>query len=142
MEVIDFRINGKEWLQLEARQYVINRFNISGEDRPTLRQLSGIKRTEAAGISSKWRELGTQLLDRYGYKLSAIQHDHQSVDERCDAMFEVWLEVKPDANWNQLIDALNEIGMNTAATNIKRKITTIETGMCIAYPMYTFNKSI
>ena len=47
-------------------------------------------------------------------------------------MFKEWLVVKPDANWNQLIDALNNIGMNTAATNIKKKTVATETSMYIA----------
>ena len=132
MEVTDFRPNSKEWLQLVVRQHFINFIIFSGKDCPTLKHLSRIKRNEAAGVSKKWRELGNELLDGYGHKLDTIQLDHQTVDERCDAMFKEWLDVKPDANWNQLCDALNNIGMNTAATNIKKKIAATETSMYIA----------
>ena len=108
----------------------------AGKDRPTIHQLHKIKRNEAAGISNKWKELGTELLDGYEYQLDAIQHDSQSQDERCNAMFQEWLNVKPDANWNKLIEGLRNINMINAASNVKA-MTTMETGSYLAMYAYT-----
>ena len=42
-------------------------------------------------------------------------------------MLEYWLDVDPKANWNMLIDALEEIGQNALAHQIKQEILKGET---------------
>ena len=45
------------------------------------------------------------------------------VNKCCTEMFMKWLECKPDANWDQLASALSEVGLTTAAENIKSEFT-------------------
>lgn len=43
-------------------------------------------------------------------------------------MFQEWLTVKPNANWHQLIEALENIDLIKAANDIKEAIGILETG--------------
>ena len=72
-----------------------------------------------AGVTTNWYDIGLELLDSHTATLNVIKANHPSdVDECCTEMLSKWLESKPDANWNQLIIALNGIGLNTVAENI------------------------
>ena len=44
------------------------------------------------------------------------------VDTCCHVMFEKWLERTPDANWDQLVAALNAIDMKAVAAVISRQM--------------------
>jgi len=93
----------------------------------TLKDLNSIMRHEAAGIATRWYDLGVELLDSNTAVLDVIKTSHQRDDDRCSDMFKTWIEMKPDACWNLLVVALNGIGMNAAAENIQHsKIK----GMC------------
>ena len=72
-------------------------------------------------IAPDWRDLGTQLLhEKYTHKLNVIQADHPNkVEDCCDKMFQYWLEVDTEANWNKLIDALEHIDQNATAAKIR-----------------------
>ena len=84
-------------------------------------------RHEARGVATRWYDLGVELLDGNTAVLDVIKTSHQRDDDRCSEMFKTWLEMKPDASWSQLVTALTNIGMNTAADNIQRsKVTGIQ----------------
>jgi len=75
-------------------------------------------RNEASGVATKWYRLGVELLDSNTAELDVIKANHQRDDDRCSEMFKTWLEMKPDASWNELAKALTNIDMKTAARNI------------------------
>ena len=50
-------------------------------------------------------------------KLSA--NNPNNMDECCKEMFQLWLRKCANATWNQLIQALKEIGLNKLATIIE-----------------------
>ena len=72
-------------------------------------------------IAPYWRDLGIQLLqEKYTDKLDVIQANHHNkVEACCDEMFQCWLEVDTEANWNKLIDALEHIQQNATAAKIR-----------------------
>ena len=59
-----------------------------------------------------------ELFDSNTAILNVIKTSHQCDDDRCSEMFKTWLEMKPDASWSQLVTALKNIGMDTAADNV------------------------
>jgi len=83
--------------------------------------LTKVMRIRHIDIATKWHELGPVLIDSYSI-ISQIEADHNDVNTRCRVLFEKWLERTPDANWDQLIAALNEINMKTAADVISRQL--------------------
>ena len=73
-------------------------------------------------IANHWDELGIQLINSYRIT-DHIRAEHRNdVDTCCRVMFEKWLERTPDANWDQLIAALNEIGVKIVAAVISRQM--------------------
>ena len=48
-------------------------------------------------------------------KLDTIQVNNRSVTQCCSAMFRLWCQTQPKANWNQLIAALKEVDLGTLA---------------------------
>ena len=71
-------------------------------------------------MTTRWRDLGLELVDS-NKTLKVIGADHPSdVDTCCRLMFEKWLEAKSDASWSQLVTALRNIEMNTAADAISK----------------------
>ena len=84
-------------------------------DRPNIKQLLEVMRIKDVDITTRWRDLGLELVDSNKTVLKVIEANHHNdVDTCCRVMFEKWLEITPDANWSQLITALINIGMNTA----------------------------
>ena len=93
-----------------------------GHNPPTLRLLQKVLAADLTGFSTKWYELGLQLLEECsGVKiLNEIEHDYPSnVNRCCIKMFEKWLNQQCNASWDQLLTALNDINMNKAAEQIK-----------------------
>ena len=72
-------------------------------------------------IAPYWRDLGIQLLqEEYTDKLDIIQADHHhEVQVCCDKMFQYWLEVDTEANWNKLIESLEYIQQIATAAKIR-----------------------
>ena len=72
-------------------------------------------------IAPYWRDLGIQLLqEEYTDKLDIIQADHHhEVQVCCDKMFQYWLEVDTEANWNKLIECLEYIQQIATAAKIR-----------------------
>ena len=96
--------------------------NARMEDHPTMRQLVKMMRIKDIGITiyTRWRDLGLELLDS-NMILNVIEFDHpRDIDTCCRVMFEKWLDKTPDASWSQLVTALNNIEMNTAADAISK----------------------
>ena len=77
-------------------------------------------RHEARGVATRWYALGVELLDGDAAVLDVIKTNHQRDDDRCTEMFKTWLEMKTDASWSQLVTALSDIGLNTAADNVRQ----------------------
>ena len=97
------------------------------EEHPNMKALLEIMRKEH--IATKWYELGAELLENDNH-LEVIKANHQNdVQSCCHEMFKRWLDVKPNASWSQLVTALRNIEMTTAAVAI---IKQYETGIYIA----------
>ena len=80
-------------------------------------------RIEHIEITTKWFDLGLELVDSHKI-LRVIEADYRNdVDTCCRVMFEKWLEKTPDASWEQLVTALNNIRMNTAAVIVSKLFT-------------------
>ena len=76
------------------------------------------------GVATQWYNLGLQLLDNYNM-LDKIKSNCQGDTECCcNEMFKKWLEVKPDASWDQLIAALKEVELITAAKHVITRFKT------------------
>ena len=87
-----------------------------------MEQLTKVMRIGHIDIATKWHELGPVLIDSYSI-IRQIEADHRNdVATCCRKMFEKWLERTPDASWSQLVTALNETDMNTAADVISRQL--------------------
>jgi len=69
----------------------------------------------ALRVAEKWWDLGVQLLvsdERQIATLIVIAANYpQNVVKCCQTMFEEWLEIRNDASWNQLIEALKSPGI-------------------------------
>ena len=91
----------------------------TGRNQLTLKDLNNVMRREAARVATRWYDLGVELLDSNTAVLDVIQSDHQSDNARCSKMFKAWLETKPDASWSQLVTALDNIGLKTAAEKVQ-----------------------
>ena len=77
-------------------------------------------------VADKWRDLGVQLLhptsvDNRVLEVIAADYPH-SVEECCKRMFKEWLRSQNDASWNQLIKAINAVGLNSLATELEKHI--------------------
>ena len=101
------------------------------KDSPTLPQLQDVMRHDNTGFVVKWYELGLELLDSSisVRKLKEIKADCQNVSECCIKMFEEWLAQQPNASWDQLITAMTNLNMKTAAEKIKDYFS--KTGMLL-----------
>ena len=96
-----------------------------GCDRPALKYLNKYVRNEA---STKWHDLGLELLEpKDEGKLNEIQRNcEKDVGECCKKMLQLWLERYPYATWNQLIQALRDVGLSQLATKIAGMLMTEE----------------
>ena len=68
------------------------------------------------GVVTKWYSLGLQLLDNSSILEWIRSNNLGDIEGCCSDMFKKWLETKPDVNWDQLVAALNEIDLKTAAS--------------------------
>lgn len=83
-------------------------------------QLSEVMTIEQTEITTKWFDLGLELVDSRKVLRTIEADHHDDVSMCCHLMFEKWLEETPDASWEQLVTALNNIGMNTAAVIVSK----------------------
>jgi len=85
----------------------------------TTKDLLMVARGEGSGMVTKWYELGVELLDSDTGRLDAIERDGHDDYDRCDKMLGAWLRYSPNVSWSHLVTALNNIGLNTVADNIR-----------------------
>ena len=91
------------------------------EERPTMKHLIKVIRIKNIGIAVRWYELGLELVDDNNI-LQLITADHgNDTYTCCRKMFHKWLERIPDASWNNLVSALNKIGMENAANIVSEQ---------------------
>ena len=90
-------------------------------NKPTLRSLMKYRDK----IAPHWRHLGEQLMqEKFIYKLNIIKVNHpNNLEDCCYEMFQLWLEVDTEANWNKLIDALECMDLNATAAKIREDIS-------------------
>ena len=88
------------------------------EERPTINQLLKVMRHES--LAMRWYELGVELLPNNSMEIIEANH-HNDVNVCCREMFRTWLNMKPDASWSQLVAALNEIELGSAAHAISKQ---------------------
>ena len=94
------------------------------DDKPIEKYLNKYVRPELCKACDlnplAWKDLGTVLMPNAAAELSIISHNHRdSIVNRCSSMLQLWLERQPDASWNQLIKALEEINQNNLAAQIE-----------------------
>lgn len=94
----------------------------AGADKPTVKLLMKYRDE----IAPYWRNLGMQLLqEKYIHKLNIIQKNHPNdAEDCCDKMFEYWLRVDVEANWDKLVNALEHIQQNSTAAKVRQDLFT------------------
>ena len=96
---------------------IITDKNTTASRKPELSELMeyvGVK----AGV--KWPAIGLKL-GITNAKLNAIDKDCRGkTDDCCREMFDHWLNTNPDANWREVIEALNTayVGEDTLAVQL------------------------
>ena len=74
-------------------------------------------------MSSKWYQLGIQLLDEcQAPQLEIIRANNDDVTGCCTALFGYWLQTHPSASWYELVTALRAPGveLNEVAASVER----------------------
>ena len=72
-------------------------------------------------VASKWNILGYALLDEdQSEKIQNIKSNHKDNEECCIEMFNCWLRTDPNANWHDLVKALNTTNLKTVAADLKK----------------------
>ena len=90
-----------------------------GTEKPTIKSLNYYILNTIIG--NHWKDLGTELLKEENvHELTTIEKNHRyDVKICCREMFNYWLQVDCNANWNQLITALDKINLKTLAQEIR-----------------------
>jgi len=88
---------------------------------PELKQLINVLQPDTSGVAKRWYDIGIQLLDSDSGVLDVIKGNYpKDISTCCREMFKEWLDRQPPgASWNQLIQVLIDIDMNTIADKIK-----------------------
>ena len=95
----------------------------AGDAKPTLKKLQKFR--VIADASSKWYQLGIELLDDDQVtQLAVIKKNNDDVTERCTELFSYWLRTHPNSTWYQLVAAMREPGveLNQLAASVEEKI--------------------
>jgi len=91
-----------------------------GNDRPAMKYLNKHVRLV---ITAKWYDIGVELLDANDeIVLNATKANFLGDHDKCAGeMLQLWLARKPNASWNQLIEAFREphIGLSFLASKIE-----------------------
>jgi hypothetical protein len=75
--------------------------------------------TALTELITEWRAIGTQL-DLPEHMLKIVD-SNPNVEDRLRMMLSKWLDYDPQASWDKLANALNAMGKNTIAANIRSK---------------------
>ena len=95
-----------------------------GTDYPALKYLYKYIKID---IANDWYEIGVELFDAEDVPvLNTIKKNHPEDANKCAAeMLQLWLDRKPEASWNQLLETLREphIKLNTLAAKIEEMLS-------------------
>ena len=69
---------------------------------------------------TNWYQLGINL-SLQTYELNKIQQDYGGNDQQTLQMLDLWLRHTPSASWLDVLNALEEMGENRVAENIRQK---------------------
>ena len=105
-----------------------------GTERPALKYLYAHVRDN---IANDWYDIGVALLDPGDeVALDTISNNHRGDAEKCAAeMLKLWLIRKPDASWDQLLEALRE-------PNIKLYTLAVQLEEMLSKGMYSYNSNM
>ena len=80
------------------------------------------------GVSVKWYDLGLELLEQEDEeKLYEIKTNRpNNASECCTEMFQLWLRKCTNPTWDQLIQALKDVDLNSVATTIVEMLNPME----------------
>ena len=112
----------------QAKVYVIvtNMYFLLANECPEDKYLNKYVREKVCGACANspdiWRDLGIELMGQQGVtKLDEIKvNNNGNLTLCCSAMFDLWRQRQPKANWSQLISALKEIKLDTLADDIEK----------------------
>ena len=95
--------------------------------RPEVKYLNRYVRDQLAAASAsgpkKWYDVGLTLMgENSRNQLDVMKVDKHNTYERCEGMFNLWLERDPEASWNKLIAALKRNNLNTIADDLTKKL--------------------
>ena len=79
------------------------------------------QKIEGAGVVVHWERLGLRLVESQNI-LEIIKEDCRDVESCCKTMFFRWLEDSPEAIWDDLIQAFNDIQMPLAASELQKSL--------------------
>ena len=113
----------------------------TGHDRPALKLLNKHVRK---GVSSKWHDLGLELLEQEDEEmLNQIESNNPNdVSKCCKEMFQLWLRKYTNATWNKLIEALVQVELNNLATTIEEMLIPTKEIVCASVGTYIVIDSI
>ena len=69
---------------------------------------------------TRWFQLGINL-GLQPHELNKVQQDNHGSDQQMLQTLDLWLRRTPDASWLNVVSALEKMGENRVATNIRRK---------------------
>ena len=71
-----------------------------------------------------WYDVGLTLIGEGGKnKLKIIKNNPQlTINERCDAMFDLWKMRDTEASWNKLIEAFEKHELTDLVEDLKKKL--------------------
>ena len=105
---------------------------IPANDKPDIKYLNSHVRPQVCGACNNnpeiWRDLGIELLGQEAdAALNTISANNRgNVIQCCSSMFSLWLERQPEASWEQLVEALIKVNLNTLGVKIKKLVTSPE----------------
>lgn len=101
-------------------------FRADARDVPPSRSVGVLSPTDVQCLLSelepvtKWFQLGINL-GLQTYELNKVQQDYHGSDQQMLQTLDLWLRRTPDASWLNVVSALEKMGENRVATNIRRK---------------------
>ena len=109
-----------------------HKFILLVEDRPDIKYLNSHVRSHICGACALnpeiWKDLGIELMGQDSVAdLNTISADNRgNVTGCCSSLFSLWLQRQPEANWKQLVDALNKVKLNLLASEVKKSLVASE----------------
>ena len=83
--------------------------------------MSKLKKHVIPSVATKWRHLGSELLDsKYKIELDKIEENYGNKEKKCRKMFSKWLNTDELASWEKLIEAVRIVQLNNVASDIEQ----------------------